>query len=116
MIKARRIIYLQYLVKLPLDEMLSRFFHCQWLDSCNHDWTRQVKDDLADFGLTCDLAEIKEKSVFSWKTLVNKKARQFELEKLVEIKETKNKSKMLNLNYTQLKRQKYLNKLHPHEL
>ena len=115
LIKARRIVFLQYLVKLPLKEMLSRFFHCQWLDSCNYDWTRQVKEDLADFGLTSDLAAIKDKSVFSWKTLVKKKARQFELERLVEIKETKNKSKMKNLGYKQLKRQEYLDKLQPYE-
>ena len=33
-IKARRVNYLQYLVKLPKEEMLSKFFHCQWLDNC----------------------------------------------------------------------------------
>ena len=30
-IKARRLNFLQYLVKLPKEEMLSRFFHCRWL-------------------------------------------------------------------------------------
>ena len=38
-IKARRVNYLQYLLKLPEDEMLSRFFYCQWYDSSRQDWT-----------------------------------------------------------------------------
>ena len=112
-IKARRINYLQYLVKLPQDEMLSRFFHCQWLDRSKYDWTRQVREDLSDFGLTCDLAQIKEKSIFSWKTLVKRKAKEFEVEKLKKIKETRNKSKMENLSYKHLKMQEYLSKLNP---
>ena len=39
-IKARRVNYLQYLVKLPKEEMLSKFFHCQCLDSCQYDCMR----------------------------------------------------------------------------
>ena len=50
-IKARRINFLQYLLKLPQEEMLSKFFHCQWLDNKKHDWTEQVRCDLEDFGL-----------------------------------------------------------------
>ena len=74
-IKARRINYLQYLLKLPKEEMLSKFFHCQWLDNKKHDWTEQVRCDLADFGIQVDLETIENKSVFSWKQFVKRKAK-----------------------------------------
>ena len=71
-----------YLLKLPTNEILSKFVHCQWLDGKKHDWTEQVKCDLAN-----DLDLIQNKSVFSWKNLVKKKARAFELVSLVKLKE-----------------------------
>ena len=107
-IKARRVNYLHYLVKLPEEEMLSRFFNCQWLDEGQLDWTKQVKLDLADFNLPTNLEIIRKKSTFSWKTLVKKRAKEFELRNLLEIKEEKNKSKMKNLKYEMLKPQEYL--------
>ena len=75
--KARRVNYLQYLLKLPKHEMLSRFFYCQWLDKKPHDWTEQVKIDLKDFNLPADLELIEKKLVFSWKHLVKKKVKEF---------------------------------------
>ena len=71
-IKASRVNYLHYLVKLTEEEMLSRFFNCQWLDEGQLDWTKQVKLDLADFNLPTNLEIIKKKSTFRWKTLVKK--------------------------------------------
>ena len=113
-IKARRINYLQYLVKLPKEEMLSKFFHCQWLDSCQHDWTRLVRKDLEDFNLHVDLAVIEKKSEFSWKTLVKKKAKEYELERLILLKETKNKLKMKDKKYEKLMAQEYQTNLDVH--
>ena len=110
-IKARRANYLYYLIKLPEEEMLSRFFHCQWLTENQFDWTRQVKCDLADLGLPADLEIIQKKSEFGWKALVKKRAREYELKKLLEIKEEKSKSKMKNLGYDELKPQDYLKNL-----
>ena len=107
-IKARRVNYLHYLVKLPEKEMLSQFFNCQWLEESKFDWTRQVKMDLADFNLPTDLGWIMKKSVFSWKKLVKKRAKDFELRIFLEMKEEKNKSKLKNLNYETLKLQEYL--------
>ena len=90
-IKARRLNFLQYLVKLPKEEMLSRFFHCQWLESNQHDWTNQVRIDLEELDLTVDLEEIEKKSIFSWKNLIKKKAKEFELRKLLNMNESKSK-------------------------
>lgn len=110
-LKARRANYLHYLVKLPEEEMLSRFFHCQWLSENQFDWTKQVKMDLADLNLPTDLEIIKRKTEFSWKTLVKKSAKKYELKKLLENKLEKSKSKMKNLHYDDLKPQDYLRNL-----
>ena len=110
-VKARRVNYLQYLVKLPKDEMLSKFFHCQWLDGKAHDWTEQVKNDLEDFNLPVDLDIIQKKSVLSWKNLVKSEAKKFELARLLKLKESKSESKMKNLKYGKLEAQKYLTML-----
>ena len=77
-VKARRINFLQYLLKLPKDDMLSRVFYCQWMDKNEHDWTEQVKADLEEFKLPNDLNYIEKKSVFSWKNIVRKRAKEVE--------------------------------------
>ena len=110
-IKTRRLNYLQYLVKLPEREMLSRFFKCQWDNSNQSDWTTQVRADLADFKISMDLMEIKKKSTFSWKKSIRKKAKEYEFERLMKIKNIQNKSKMGKLQYKQLESQEYLTEL-----
>ena len=96
-VKARRVNYLQYLLKLPKHEMLSRFLYCQWLDKQPHDWTEQVKNDLKDFNLPAELEFIESKSVFSWKNLVKKKVKEYEFKSLMELKGSKVKDEMKNL-------------------
>ena len=91
--------------------MLAKFFYCQWLDSNQHDWTMQIGKDLEDFCLPEDLDPILCKSEYSWGKLVKKWAKEFELKKLIEIKNTKNKSKMRNLKYQKLECQEYLRNL-----
>ena len=63
--------------------MLSQFLNCQWFEESNFDWTRQVNMDLADSNLHTDLNWIRKKSVFSWKKLVKKRAKEFELRNVV---------------------------------
>ena len=79
-------------------DMLSRFFYCQWWDGSKLDWTTQVKSDLEGFNLPSDLEYIQKKSNFSWKNLVKKQAKGYELSKLIELKEGKNASKLANLS------------------
>ena len=105
-IKARRLNYLHYLLNLDNDEMLSRFFWTQWLDNKKHDWCYLVKADLSDFNLTNDLSEIQRRSVFSWKTLVKRKAKEYELKQLLILSDGKSKTK--NLDYQRLSMQSYL--------
>ena len=114
-LKARRINYLQYLLKLPKSEMLSKIFYCQLYGKNPHDWSEQVKKDLVDLNLTTNLQKIESMSQFSWKNLAKRKVKVFELEKLLEIKHLKNKSKMKSLSYEKLELQDYLTRLDVHE-
>ena len=107
-IKVRRVNYIHYLVKLDRTEMLSKFFHCQWFDNKKHDWCFQAKQDLLDFNLPTCLKQIESKSHYSWKKLVKEKAREYEFESLLELKENKYESKLGMLNYSEFKMQTYL--------
>ena len=62
-IKARRINFLHYLLKLRKSEMISKFFYAQWEHPQKQDWVEQVKKDLCDFGMPRDLETIEAKSV-----------------------------------------------------
>ena len=57
-----------------------------------HDWTGQVKADLEEFNLPNNLNYIEKKSVFSWKNILKKRAKEVEFEKMIDKKKTKNQS------------------------
>ena len=71
-----------------------------------NDWTEQVQTDLRDFGITVDLEFIKKRSVFSFKSLVKRKSKEFAFYKFLEKKEEH--SKLDNLFYKNLSIQNYL--------
>ena len=87
LIKARRCNYLHTLVKESESSMLSNFFMAQWKYPSTHDWTKQVKIDLSDFDIPIDLDYIKSKSVFSFKTLVKRKAKEFAFFSYLQMKD-----------------------------
>ena len=110
-LKARRVNFLHYLLKLDKSDMLSRVFYAQWEHAQKQDWVEQVQKDLRDFGMPRDLETIQAKSEYVFKNLTKKKAKEFELRSLIEMKNTKSKSKMKNLNYPKLEMQTYLEEL-----
>ena len=61
---------------------------------------------MRDFGLTTDLVEIKKKSKLSWKNLVKRKAKEFDINRLFQ--KCNSKSKTCKLQYERLEIQKYL--------
>ena len=105
-IKAKRINFLHYLVSEHKDKMLYKFFIAQWEQSTVDDWSHEVRKNLADFEIPDDLEWIKSKSKQVFSNLVKKKAKEYELGRLLKIKNTK--SKMKNLVYVELKMQEYL--------
>ena len=100
-LKIKRINYLHYLVKLESSEMLSKFFHAQWENPVELDWTVEVRRNLIELELPTNLDVIKQMSKNSFKSLVKKQARKYEFLRFLDIK--KNKSKMKNLFYQDLK-------------
>ena len=105
-IKIRRLNFLHAMVKLDRSEMLSKFFHAQWENPVQSDWVLNVQENLLEFDLPDRLEHIKTMSAYQFKTLVKKRAKQYEFQKLLELKMSK--SKMKNLTYTEWKMQDYL--------
>ena len=85
--------------------MVYSFFITQWFKPSKGDWTEQVKEDLSDFEIPCNLSYIEAKSTFSFKNLVKQKAKKFTLKYLLR-KKAKHR-KMDNLKYSELKMQSY---------
>ena len=64
----------------------------------------KVRSDSADFNSAEDLDYIKKKSLFSWKQLVKKQTKDYELRELISTKEDKKrKKKMAEMHYEKLK-------------
>ena len=97
---------MHYLVNRNEETMLNKFFIAQWKYPCKDDWTELVKKDLADFQIPEELDYLKSISVYSFKTLVKKKAKELAFYKFMSKKTTM--SKLSNLFYTDLEIQSYL--------
>ena len=97
-IKARRIIFLHYLLTTGENEMMSKVFWAQWKNPAKNDWTEQVKDDLNLFKIEPDLKQLAGKSQNVFKKFVKVKAAEYEFRRLMNIKQKH--SKMDNLNYS----------------
>ena len=105
-IKVRRLNFLHAMMRLDKSEMLSKFFHAQWEKPVKFDWVLDVQENLVEFDLPTRLVDIQTMSKYKFKNLVKERAKQYELKQLLEI--SKEKSKMKNLTYTELKIQDYL--------
>ena len=103
LIQSRRINFLHYLLTRSETEMIFQFFNTQWHNPTKGDWTETVKLDLVAFGIQVNLDTIKSKS--SFKSMVKKKALEHGL-KILQAKKEKH-SKMMDLEYTELKLQSY---------
>ena len=72
-IKARRIIYLHYILTSDENTMLYKFFKAQYESPVKDDWTEQVKLDLKDLNISEDFSLLKIMSEKKVKILVKKK-------------------------------------------
>ena len=103
-LRARRINFLHHLANMEKDEMLYKFFKCQWDHPSPKDWTIQARSDLRDIGLPDSLEFLKSKSEKVFKEIVKRKIKIFEFSNLMK----ERKSKTINLKYPELKMQEYL--------
>ena len=104
-IKARRILYLHYLVNSDKKEMLYKFFIIQWLNPIRGDWSELVKEDMTNFGINFKLEDLTQISKQSFKIMVKKKARECAFEELIKMKN--GHSKMEMTKYSDIKMQDY---------
>ena len=72
MIQARRLNYLQYILKQDPSSLVSKFFFAQNSQSLKNDWALTCRQDLKDLDINLSLEEIKRKSKHSFKGLVAK--------------------------------------------
>ena len=91
LIKAKRCNFLHTLVKQSESSMLFNFFMAHWKYPLTHDWTEQVKSDLSDFDIPINLDYIKRKYIFSFKSLVKRKVKEFAFFSYLEKKDTHSK-------------------------
>ena len=84
--------------------MFSKFFLHQRDQPSKLDWTEQVKKDLADLDMPVSLEFVQSKSQVVFSKLVKEKIRKYEFTRLIG----KMKSKMQNLEYSELRMQEYL--------
>ena len=103
-IRGRRINFLHHLANIKKDDMLYKFFKCQWDHPCPKDWTVQVMSDLRDVGLPESMEFLTSKSEKVFKKNVKAKIKIFEFSNLLQ----ERKSKTINLKYSHLKMQDYL--------
>ena len=94
-LKARRLNYLHYLLNQNESSMLYKFFCTQWKYSSKNDWTDQARLDLADFGISENLEQIRNQSKNKFKRIA--------FYNFLERKESH--TKLANLFYTEIKLQ-----------
>ena len=108
-IQAKRLKFLQYILKLDKEDLVSKVFFSQVENPGKNDWWLTVKTDLEKFNLshlTFDQIESTSKNKF--KKIVNTAFKVADLQFLIEEKESKCKSKMSKLEYITLELQPYL--------
>ena len=105
-IMARRVNYLQYIVKSDENGMLKKFFQAQYDSPSQGDWTEQARIDLKILNIEENFETLKEVSKAKFKKTVKIKTEECALDQLNEKKFEH--SKMENVIYTELKIQDYL--------
>ena len=85
-IKGRRVKYLHYMVNSDKQGMLFKFFRAQWEFPTKGDWSEQCKDDLLDLDLPINLDYFEGRPQEAFKTMVNKKTKEYALDKFITMK------------------------------
>ena len=105
-LKSNRVKYLHYLITRKPSHMLYKFTICQWFEPKSGDWTEQVKWDLKDLKIPCDLEWMKKQTKSWFKQYVNEKVKEFTFQHLQ--KEQQKLSKIKDINYETFELQSYL--------
>ena len=105
-IQTRRLVYLQYILKEDPNSLISRFFHAQDSQALKNDWALTCRKDMNELELKLTHEEIRKMSTQKFKSLVRNATNKLALNFLLA---EKNKlSKVLHIQFTELKSQAYL--------
>ena len=97
-IKARRIMYLHYLLNRDKNELVSKILNAQIIDPTRNDWHSTVTKDLEDLGLNyLDFEEIANIKKDAFKKIVKEKCDDLVLNYLLKGNEEKTKLKKLEI-------------------
>ena len=77
-IQARRLVYLQHILKEDPDSLLSKFFPAQDSQPLKNDWALTCKNDMNELELNHTYEEIRNMSVQKFKNKVNKATKKVE--------------------------------------
>ena len=105
-LKARRVVYLDYLATQNENGTLYKAFIAQWKYPAEGDWTEEANKNLVELGINLTLEDIKKKSEDSFKRMVKIKAKEYVFEYLHGLKAKH--TKLDYLEYPELKLQSYL--------
>ena len=105
-IMTRRVMYLHYILNEDDQSLISRFFQAQNSEPCKDDWSTQVCEDLLFLEIYLTFEQIKNSSREQFKNLVDESIHEAAFKYLIE--QQKKSSKVLHINYKDLKMQKYL--------
>ena len=70
LIRARRLMFLHYLLSLPENQLLARIYRAQKTDPVKNDWCLQVKEDIEFFSLSVTEDDIKMMTTGNLSTLM----------------------------------------------
>ena len=112
-IKSRRLMFLQCILKEEPDSVISQFFHAQDSNPTTNDWAVTVRQDLEELELNLNFDEIERLSKEQFKTKVSKAMSKIALKYLLKEKnkgggEGGDRGKVAHIQFKQLKIQEYL--------
>ena len=106
-ISARRLIYLQTILKRPESDLIRRVYICQKENQLPGDWCQSVTNDFQKIGFYMNDHEVERMSEYEYKTHIKKHIRKAAFEELEEIRSSH--SKVSQNKYSGLNRpQEYL--------
>ena len=105
-IKMRRLMFLQYILKEDPDSLVSQFFHAQDANPSKNDWSLSCKKDMEELNLNMSHEDIREMSCDRFKNVVSEATTKLALEYLNVEKGKLNKVK--HIQHKGLKLQEYL--------
>ena len=110
LIKRRRLLYLQYILKQDKDSLMYKVFEAQSRNPQKGNWVLQIIDDINKVDLQLTFEEIKSMSKYSYNGKVKKAIRKSAFNWLIADKDkprSGNPPKGSNLHYDQFKMQDY---------